>query len=65
MIHAAIAHGQLPADTDVRELVGLVTAPIYYRLLVTGEPIDRAVADRATTNALIAVRAGGCRLPAE
>ncbi|MFJ4657727.1 TetR/AcrR family transcriptional regulator [Nocardia sp. NPDC088792] len=65
MIHAAITQGQLPADTDVRELVGLVTAPVYYRLLVTEEPLNRAVADRAAATALTAVRAGACRRPTE
>ncbi|MGD1172287.1 TetR/AcrR family transcriptional regulator [Mycobacterium seoulense] len=61
MVDAAIARGELPADVDVRELVGLVAAPIYYRKLVTEEPLDHAVADRAVTTALAAVRAGLCR----
>ena len=46
------------ADTDPRELIGLVAAPIYYRLLVTDEPINPAVADRAAVAALAAARAG-------
>ena len=61
MVDAAITHGSLPADIDVREFVGLVAAPIYYRSLVTEEPLDYAVADRAAETALVAVRAGGCR----
>jgi AcrR family transcriptional regulator len=61
MVDAAIKRGELPADVDVREFVGLVTASVYYRKLVTEEPIDYAVADRAATTALIAVRAGACR----
>jgi AcrR family transcriptional regulator len=61
IVQAAIDRSELPADTDVRELVGLVTAPIYYRLLVTQEPLDHAVADRAAATALVAVRAGACR----
>ncbi|MEE6179492.1 TetR-like C-terminal domain-containing protein [Mycobacterium sp. 050134] len=56
MLFGALARGELPADVDVREFVGLVAAPIYYRKLVTGEPLDRAVA-----TALAAVRAGLCR----
>jgi AcrR family transcriptional regulator len=59
MVDAAITRGELPTDVDVRELVGLVTAPIYYRKLVTEEPLDYAVADQAAATALIAVRAGG------
>ena len=61
MVDAAITHGTLPADVDVREFVGLVAAPIYYRSLVTEEPLDYAVADRAAETALVAVRAGACR----
>lgn len=60
MVETAAKHGALPADVDVREFVGLVAAPIYYRQLVTDEPLDYAVADRAADTALIAVRAGGC-----
>jgi AcrR family transcriptional regulator len=61
MVDEAIQHGQLPVDVDVREFVGLVAAPIYYRKLVTEEPLDYAVSDRAAEMALIAVRAGACR----
>jgi AcrR family transcriptional regulator len=61
MVDAAIKRGELPRGVDVRELVGLVTAPIYYRKLVTEEPLDHAVADRAAATAMIAVRAGACR----
>jgi AcrR family transcriptional regulator len=61
MVDAAIKRGELPADVDVRELVGLVTAPIYYRKLVTEEPLDQGVADRAAATAMVAVRAGACR----
>ena len=61
MVDAAIKQGELPADTDSRELVGLVAAPIYYRKLVTEEPLDHDVADHAAATALIAVRAGACR----
>jgi len=61
MVDAAIKQGELPADVDSRELVGLVAAPIYYRKLVTEEPLDHGIADRAAATALIAVRAGACR----
>jgi AcrR family transcriptional regulator len=61
MVDAAIEQGTLPADVDAREFVGLVAAPIYYRHLVTEEPLDYAVSDRAALNALTAVRAGACR----
>jgi AcrR family transcriptional regulator len=61
MVDAAIKRAELPADVDVRELVGLVAAPIYYRKLVTEEPLDHGIADQAAATALIAVRAGACR----
>jgi AcrR family transcriptional regulator len=58
MVERAIKRGELPVGTDSRELIGLAVAPIYYRLLVTGEPINPAVADRAAVAALAAARAG-------
>jgi len=61
MVDSAIKRGELTAGVEVRELVGMVAAPIYYRKLVTEEPLDYAVADRAAATALIAVRAGACR----
>jgi len=61
LVEAAVKRGELPADTDSRELIGLIAAPIYYRKLVTEETLDHAVADQAAATALIAVRAGACR----
>jgi AcrR family transcriptional regulator len=58
IVERAIKRRELPVGTDARELIGLVAAPIYYRLLVTGEPINHAVADRAAAAALAAARAG-------
>jgi AcrR family transcriptional regulator len=58
MVERAIKRGELPVGTDSRELIGLAAAPIYYRLLVTSEPINSAVADRAAVAALAAARAG-------
>jgi hypothetical protein len=42
----AIARGQIPADTDVLSDVDELLGPIYYRALVTGEPVDRQFTDR-------------------
>jgi AcrR family transcriptional regulator len=61
IIEAAVGRGELPPDTDARDLVGLVVAPIYYRKLVTGDPVDHSLAARAAHNALTAARAGACR----
>jgi len=42
----AISRGQLPAGTDVLSDIDELRGPIYYRVLVTGEPVDRAFTDR-------------------
>jgi AcrR family transcriptional regulator len=66
VISAAIARGDLPAGTDPAELIRTLVAPIYLRLLVTGEPIDATTADNAAKVALAAARAGALRsAPAE
>ena len=61
VVSGAIARGELPADTDPAELVRTIVAPIYLRLLVTAEPIDRTTADNAAKVALAAARAGALR----
>ncbi|AKZ60036.1 putative TetR-family transcriptional regulator [Streptomyces ambofaciens ATCC 23877] len=57
----AVERGELPADTDTREVIRAVSAPLYYRLLTTGEPLDEATADRAAEAAAAAARAGAFR----
>lgn len=54
----AIERGELPADTDPAEVIRAVSAPLYYRLLATGEPLDESVADRAAEAAAAAARGG-------
>jgi AcrR family transcriptional regulator len=41
----AIARGQIPASTDVPSDLDELLGPVYYRALVTGEPIDRQFTD--------------------
>ena len=41
----AIARGQLPAGTDVPADVDQLIGPVYYRVLVTGEPVGRPFTD--------------------
>lgn len=48
-IQQAIERGELPADTNVELAVDQLVGPIYYRVLVTGEPVGRKF-----TNALVA-----------
>ncbi|MEV5545834.1 TetR/AcrR family transcriptional regulator [Streptomyces sp. NPDC052309] len=54
----AVARGELPEGTDTREVIRAVSAPLYYRLLTTGDPLDEAAADRAADAAVAAAKAG-------
>jgi AcrR family transcriptional regulator len=58
VIARAIARGELPPGTDPAEVVRNVLAPIYLRVLVTGEPVSQGTADTAANAALAAARAG-------
>ncbi|MFD9219804.1 TetR/AcrR family transcriptional regulator [Streptomyces sp. NPDC060064] len=57
-VEGAVARGELPAGTDAREVIRAVSAPLYYRVLAGGDPLDEAAADRAATAAESAARAG-------
>ncbi|NYI07312.1 TetR/AcrR family transcriptional regulator [Allostreptomyces psammosilenae] len=61
LVARAVERGELPADTDPARLIGTLVAPIYLRLLITGEPVDEATADQAARVALAAARAGALR----
>ncbi|MEV4745198.1 TetR/AcrR family transcriptional regulator [Streptosporangium sp. NPDC049248] len=54
----AIERGDLPPGTDPRRVIAAVSAPLYYALLNTGEPLDDDAADRAAAAALAAARGG-------
>lgn len=58
VVERAIQRGEIPADTAPGEVLRTLVAPLYMRLLVTGEPIDDAVADRAAAVASAAASAG-------
>ncbi|MFI9497969.1 TetR/AcrR family transcriptional regulator [[Kitasatospora] papulosa] len=57
-VDAAASRGELPPGTDAREVIRAVSAPLYYRLLASGDPLDETVADRAAAAAAVAARAG-------
>ncbi|WP_058043463.1 TetR/AcrR family transcriptional regulator [Streptomyces roseifaciens] len=57
-VREAVERGELPEGTDTREVVRAVSAPLYYRLLTTGEALDEAAADRAAAAAISAAQAG-------
>ncbi|GAA4078792.1 TetR-like C-terminal domain-containing protein [Actinomadura miaoliensis] len=57
-VEEAVERGELPEGTDAREVVRAVSAPLYYRLLASGDPLDEAAADRAAEAVVAAARAG-------
>ncbi|MBB5939791.1 TetR/AcrR family transcriptional regulator [Streptomyces zagrosensis] len=57
VVTRAIERGELPADTDPTELLKTLAAPLYFRLVFTGEPVDESTADHAVRVALAAARA--------
>lgn len=57
-VEEAIDRGELPKGTDAHEVVRAVSAPLYYRMLASGDPLDEATADRAAKAAVLAARAG-------
>jgi AcrR family transcriptional regulator len=54
----AIERGEVPPDTDTVEVIRQMGAPFYYRMFITGEPVDDEVADRAAAVAASAAIAG-------
>ncbi|MEU1391749.1 MULTISPECIES: TetR/AcrR family transcriptional regulator [unclassified Nonomuraea] len=58
VVRRAIARGELPDVVDVREVIRVAVAPVYYRLFVAHEPVSERDADRAADAALAAARAG-------
>ncbi|MGW6979249.1 TetR/AcrR family transcriptional regulator [Streptomyces sp. NPDC054932] len=58
VIARAIERGELPADTDPVELIKTLAAPIYFRLLVSSDPVEEGTAEQAVRITLAAARAG-------
>ena len=54
----AVERGELPAGVDPVDVVRTACAPLYYRVFITREPVDVAVAERAARASLAAARAG-------
>ena len=42
VVHRAIERGDFRADVDVEAVVDAFVSPVFYRLLVTNAPLDRA-----------------------
>ncbi|GII80281.1 TetR family transcriptional regulator [Sphaerisporangium rufum] len=58
LVTRATERGELPAGVDAAEVVRVAVAPLYYRLFISGEPVDETVADRAADAAHAAAHAG-------
>lgn len=63
-VEQAVQRSELPAGTDAAEVIRAVSAPLYYRLLISGDPVDVATADRSAEAAVAAARAGAYTVPA-
>ncbi|WP_328923887.1 TetR/AcrR family transcriptional regulator [Streptomyces sp. NBC_00190] len=57
-VRQAVERGELPTGTDAEEVIRAVSAPLYYRFLITGAPLDEAAAEQAVRAAVAAARAG-------
>jgi len=58
IIDRAARRGELPPGTDAAAVIQTVTALIYYRLFIAGQPASQDVADVAAAAAAAAARAG-------
>jgi AcrR family transcriptional regulator len=58
LVTQAIDRGELPANTDAGALLATFRAPLFYRMVTTGDPIDEGLIAQATRIALAAARAG-------
>ncbi len=52
IVTRAVERGELSADTDPYELIEDLAAPTYFRLLVTGRPLDDRLVERSVELAL-------------
>jgi AcrR family transcriptional regulator len=58
IVAKAIERGELPADTDANALLTTFRAPLFYRMVTTGDPIDEDAIAQTTRVTLAAARAG-------
>jgi AcrR family transcriptional regulator len=49
----AVGRGELPPDSDPDVLIDLLIAPLYFRRLITREPIDDAFIDAVVSSVLL------------
>ena len=58
IVHRAVGRGEIPPGTPAAEVIKTVSAQLFYRLFVAGEPLGEATADRAAAIAAAAARGG-------
>ncbi|MEV8477829.1 TetR-like C-terminal domain-containing protein [Streptomyces sp. NPDC051173] len=58
LVERAAERGEVPSGTEPGALMRAVSAPLFFRLFISREPIDTADADQAADAALAAARAG-------
>jgi len=58
LVAQAIDRGELPANTDTNALLTTFRAPLFYRMVTTGDPIDEGLIAQTTRVTLAAARAG-------
>jgi AcrR family transcriptional regulator len=58
LVERGIERGDLRADTDVELIHELLFGPVYYRLLLSGAPLDKRLAQRIVDAVLPAFMAG-------
>jgi Tetracyclin repressor-like, C-terminal domain len=58
LVTRAIDRGELPANTDTNALLTTFRAPLFYRMVTTGDPIDDGLIAQVARVTLAAARAG-------
>ncbi|THV31380.1 TetR/AcrR family transcriptional regulator [Glycomyces paridis] len=57
-VDRAVDRGEVPEGTDAAEVIRFLSAPLYYRLLASGDPLDAGTAQRAAAATAAAAREG-------
>ncbi|WP_433672605.1 TetR/AcrR family transcriptional regulator [Nocardia sp. CA-136227] len=52
IVERAVERGELPPDTDARQAIELLIAPIHFRHLLTRQPADAAFVERLVTHVI-------------
>jgi len=58
VVTRAVERGEAPVGTDAAAVVRAVSAPLFFRVLITREPIGTPLADQSAAAVAAAVRAG-------